>query len=361
MYNKVYPKESKHLARQRNSPGKIDPTLWVLLGYFALFVLLFRLAPNVLGALTLGWFLSMIIEVPARLLSKVKFISYRLGVVVSGFFVFALLVLGITLLIPILVEEGGKILGIITTQVGSLDLDKVITLQNEDLKRQIVDIGNTLISNLSSQISSLGGQVLNLIIQKAPGAITSTLLFVIAASYFTAVIPVIHRNLWRFFPRQNREKAIGFVVDFYGDLRHFIRGQITIALLVGLSMGVGMLIAGIPHALFLAFLAGITNFIPFLGLIISAIPALLLGVTNGGLWGFAKVLIVIVVTNQLETWVFSPRVQGKRMRLNWFLIIIAVFLCAQFLGIIGVLLAIPLLVFFRDFWIGYVQEAFKRL
>jgi predicted PurR-regulated permease PerM len=49
------------------------------------------------------------------------------------------------------------------------------------------------------------------------------------------------------------------------------------------------------------------------------------------------------------------------MRLNWFIIIVAIFYCAHFLGVVGVLLAIPMLIFFRDFWIQYVQKAFERL
>ena len=98
-----------------------------------------------------------------------------------------------------------------------------------------------------------------------------------------------------------------------------------------------------------------------LGAIIAGVPALLVGLTHGGLWGIGKVAIVIIFTNQIESWVLSPRIQGKRMRLNWFVIIIAIFFCAQFLGIVGVLLAIPMLIFFRDFWTGYVQKAFEKI
>ena len=134
-----------------------------------------------------------------------------------------------------------------------------------------------------------------------------------------------------------------------------------IAAIVGGIVGVGMFIAGIPYALFLGFLAGITNFIPFLGVIIAGVPALLVGLTHDGPWGLVKVLIVIVVANQLESWVLSPRIQGRRMKLNWFAIIVAIFFCAGFLGVVGVLLAIPILIFFRDFWISYVENAFERL
>ena len=348
-----------HIKRQ--TVKKIDPTVWVFLLYFALFIIFFKLAPGIIGALTLGWFLSMIIEVPARLLSRIKFISYKLATVISGVFAFALLAVGLSQLFPILIDEGTRMLGIITTTAGNINLEESIQIGNEAVRVQVIEILQSLINNLSVGFSDLASEALNWIIQNAAGAMTATLIFVVAASYFTALIPAIRQNLWRFFPRSGREKTIRFIAKYYADLRHFIRGQIIIAALVGLSVGVGMLIAGVRYALFLGFLSGITNFIPFLGLLISAIPALLLGLTNGGLVGILKVFIVLLVTNQLESWVFAPRIQGKRMKLNWFVIILAVFLTAQLMGVVGVLLAIPFLVFFRSFWMEYVQDLYQKL
>ncbi len=345
----------------RRNKRKTDPTLWVLLIYFALFILLFKLSPTILGALTLGWYLSMIIEVPAKALGRIRFIPYRAAIVISALLVFTLLLAGISQLFPILADEGKKLILLLVKAAGDLNLEEIVTFRNELLREQVLKIANDFISNLSTQVAAIGSSALNWIIQTAPNFITAVLLFVIAASYFTALVPLIRKNLWRFFPYSGRKKAVAFVVDYYGNLRHFIRGQLIIALLVGLIVGGGMFIVGIPYALFLGFLSGITNFIPFLGVIIAGLPAVLLGLTHGGLWGLVKVLIVLAVANQLESWVLSPKIQGKRMKLNWFLIVIAIFFLAQFLGVVGVLLAIPWLVFFRQFWIDYVQNAFRRL
>ena len=340
---------------------RIDPAIWVFLGYAVLFFILFSVSPSILGALTLGWYLSMIIDVPTRLLSKIKFIPYKVAIVISSILVYALLVTGFSRLIPLLIDEGKRLFGLLRRSAANLDWNTLLFIKNDFIRERILSSIDDLLSLASGQVASLGGEALNWLVQTAPSAMTATLIFIIAASYFTAAVPVMRKNLWRFFPKSTREKAIAFTASFYGDLRHFIRGQVLIALLVGLCIGFGMFIVGIPYALFLGFLSGITNFIPFLGLIIAGIPALLVGVANGGWWGLAKVLIVIVITNQLESWVFSPRIQGKRMKLNWFIIIVSIFLSAQLLGLIGVLLAIPLLVFIRKFWVEYAQEAFRKL
>ena len=339
----------------------VDPTIWVILAYFSIFILLFKMSPIILGALTLGWYLSMIIEVPARTIAKIKFIPYKVAIVISSILMFAILAVSISLLIPLLIDQGKMFINLLVTGVTNLDLPKLFNIKNERVREEIVKATDSLISTLSVQATTLGGNAINWTVQQVPGATTAILIFVITASYFTALVPLISGNLWRFFPRTGRRKAITFMAAFYGDLRHFIGGQVIIALFVGLLMGIGMAIAGIPNALFLGFLAGITNFIPFLGVIIAGIPALLVGLTHAGLWGLAKVGIVIIITNQFESWVLAPRIQGKRMRLNWFLIIIAIFFFAQVLGVAGVLLAIPMLIFFRNFWTQYIQKTFDRI
>ncbi|MBN1687054.1 MAG: AI-2E family transporter [Spirochaetales bacterium] len=352
---------SEHTRTRRPGRRPVDPCLWVFLAYFLMFIVLFKLSPSILGALTLGWYLSVIIEVPARTLSKIKFVPYKLAVVISSIFVFALLAAGVSLLIPIVIDEGKRLFDLVTSSVRDLNLQDMFRNDSEARVEWIVGITDSFLSNLGEQAATLGGDALNWTVQHIPNATTALLIFVITASYFTAVVPLLKANLRRFFPRSGRDKALSFVASFYGDLRHFIGGQVIIALIVGVLMGVGMLIAGIPYALFLGFLAGITNFIPFLGVILAGIPAILVGLTRAGVWGLVKVLIVIIATNQIESWILSPRIQGKRMKLNWFAIIVAIFFCAQFLGIVGVLLAIPILIFFRDFWIQYIQRAFERL
>lgn len=339
----------------------VDQTMWIFLGYFLVFILLFKLAPNILGALTLGWYLSMIIEVPARFLSRIKFIPYKLATIVASVLVLALLILGISLLIPILIDEGKRFLRLMTTGVQNFNLAEMFNIDNEAVMEQVVSVTDSFLSNIGERAASLGRDAINWVVQNVPNVMTAVLIFVIAASYFTVIIPKLKANFHRFFPRSGREKALAFASAFYGDLQHFIGGQVIIALIVGVLMGVGMAIAGVKYALFLGFLAGITNFIPFLGVIIAGIPAILVGLTHGGLWGLGKVLIVIIFVNQVESWVLSPRIQGRRMRLNWFAIIVAIFFCAQFLGIVGVLLAVPLLIFFRDFWTLYVQRTFDRM
>jgi len=343
----------------RSSSKKYDPATWLILIYFFLFVVFYKMAPVILGALVFGWYLAMIIEVPAGYLSRIKYVTRKMAIVISAVGMFVLLAYAFIQIIPIILDEGRKIFPMIDTAAGELDFNKLFG--NENISPEIVTMLQDITQKVVGKFSEFGVNILNQIVHYVPDAMTAVIIFIITATYFTALMPIIKKNLWRFFPGSTREKSIRFIGSYYKDLRHFIGGQVIIAGIVGTLVGVGAFISGVPYALFLGFLSGITNFIPFLGVIVASIPALLLAFTNVGIPGLIKMIIVLVLVNQLESWVFAPKIQGSRMKINWFAILLMILLCGTLFGVVGVLLAIPFIVFFRKFWTDYMQPFFEKL
>jgi len=336
-----------------------DPAMWLFLIYFSLFFFLFKASESILGAILFGWYLSLIIEVPANYLSKLKFIKYKLAVVISSILMFFLLAYAIYSIFPILIEEGQRLFPLLSRSSQDLTLEEFF--KNRKIDPSVVEWIDSFISEIGKKFSEFGANVLNTIIQYIPNATTSAIIFIITASYFTALTPIFKRNLWRFFPKSTQKKSMKFIREYYRDIRHFIGGQVIIAFIVGLMVGFGTFLSGIPYSLFLGFLSGITNFIPYLGVFIASIPALLLGFVHGGVGGFVKILIVLILSNQLESWLLNPKIQGTRMQLNWFAILLSILLAGSILGLAGVLLGIPLLLFFKRFWEEYVQDTLKKL
>lgn len=342
-----------------NKKHVFDPAMWMFLIYFALFFLLFKASESILGAILFGWYLSLIIEVPANYLTKIKFINYKLAIVISSLLIFFLLAYAIYSIFPILIEEGQRLFPVLSRSSQDLNLDNFF--KNNNIDPSVIEWIDSFIGDIGKKFSEFGANILNTIIQYIPNATTSAIIFIITASYFTTLTPIFKKNLWRFFPKSSQDKSINFIREYYRDIRHFIGGQVIIAFFVGLMVGFGTFLSGIPYSLFLGFLSGITNFIPYLGVFIAAIPALLLGFVHGGLAGFIKILIVLILSNQLESWLLNPKIQGTRMQLNWFAILLSILLAGSILGLAGVLLGIPLLLFFKRFWEEYVQETMKKL
>jgi predicted PurR-regulated permease PerM len=123
---------------------------------------------------------------------------------------------------------------------------------------------------------------------------------------------------------------------------------------VGVSTFALSLVFAIPNPVFLGLLAGITDFIPYLGVIITAIPMLLLGFSAHGFIGVIFALIILTVTNQLEMWIYSPRISQEQVKINWFVILISMLTFGQFFGIVGVLITVPLLIIIKNLWITFV-------
>ncbi len=337
---------------------KKDKAALFILAYFLVYCVFYGLTPNIIGALTFGWYLSLIIEVPARQLYRFKFFSHRLSVAISAFITFALLIFGISRIVPIVLDEGKRLFPVLRESVETFQVPSFLSESRIGIEISKAIQGAT--GKLVERTAQIGVEVVNALFQRLPDFTTGLVVFIITAGYFTYVVPVFKSNMWRFFPQSGSTKAIRFVAEVYGDIRHFISGQIIIALCVGIIVGSGLAIVGLPYSIFLGFISGITNFIPYLGVIVAAVPALVLGLGHEGLIGILKVLIVLSVANQIESWVLSPRIQGTRMKLNWFVIILSILISGAIFGLVGILIAIPLLVFFKKFWIWYVQDYFAK-
>lgn len=110
----------------------------------------------------------------------------------------------------------------------------------------------------------------------------------------------------------------------------------------------------IGYPFVLATLAAMAEAIPIIGPILSAVPAIILGLAVSTKLGL-KVAIFCFFLQQLENHVILPRVMGKSVNLHPVIIIISLLIGGQFLGVLGMLLALPvtalLNIFMQHFWI----------
>ncbi len=120
----------------------------------------------------------------------------------------------------------------------------------------------------------------------------------------------------------------------------WLRGQLILALAVGLITYVGLRLMGIPYALTLALIAGVFEIIPVLGPILAAIPAIIVAFTVSPMMALLVTLFYIAV-QELENKLLVPKVMQYSVGLNPVTIIIILLIGAKLMGIIGMLLAIP--------------------
>ncbi|KLO23002.1 MULTISPECIES: AI-2E family transporter [unclassified Marinitoga] len=323
-------------------------SFWFLVAYLIFFLILLKLFPTIVGSLVVALFFTILIDVIASYLEKLK-ISRKVTVPMASLIFYGAIVYSFYSLIPITVEEGKKAFDVIK----NIDFNNIPGTTGEVINT-LLDTTGTYLKNIIIQFASyLASNISNFI--------TVGLLLIVASAYMA----IANKRLWKiidkFFPNSDIKKTKRFLIITIRDLKKFVSGQIITALFVGVITWFTSLIFGFPYPLFLGLLAGITDFIPYLGIFITAIPILLLGFTNFGLMGIVKGIIIITLANQLEMWILSPRISGGKVNLNWFLILVSLLIFGQMYGVVGVLITIPLLIVFRNIWKIYIINYLKKI
>lgn len=153
-----------------------------------------------------------------------------------------------------------------------------------------------------------------------------------------------------------KEEAVFILKSINEYLILFFRGQVLVALADGILLTIGFFAMGLNFALLLGMTAGLLSIVPFLGVAISIIPAVILAAVQFGDWLHpAMVIGLFALVQFLEGFVISPKIMGDRVGLHPLTIIIAVMVGTTLLGgITGGILAIPLTAALRVLMFRYI-------
>ena len=147
----------------------------------------------------------------------------------------------------------------------------------------------------------------------------------------------------------------------------FLRGQLTVCCLVALSATIGLSLVGMwQYALLVGVLAGAFNIIPYLGPVMGLTPALLWALIEPSheTWEERALraglgLIVFVVIQMMEGFIFQPKIVGKNSNLHPLLVMLALIIGAQF-GLVGMIMAVPLASVGRVLFLELVWYPYRK-
>jgi predicted PurR-regulated permease PerM len=178
--------------------------------------------------------------------------------------------------------------------------------------------------------------------------------------YFLLEKRGIESHWTRYLPLKEssaKDEAVFILTSINEYLILFFRGQVLVALCDGILLTIGFLALGLNYAFLLGMAAGLLSIVPFLGVALSIIPALILAAVQFGDWLHPLLVLgLFAIVQFLEGFVISPKIMGDRVGLHPLTIIIAVMMGTTLLGgIMGGILAIPLtaalrVVMFRYVW-----------
>ncbi|MDO8487321.1 MAG: AI-2E family transporter [Candidatus Curtissbacteria bacterium] len=306
--------------------------LWLLIQIKSIIILVF-----------LGLILISALLKPVEWLSARK-VPRPLAVLIIYISLIAIISFVIGIIIPPLVSQ--------TSQFVS-DLPKIISSINDFIvfNKIPVDDVSKVISGQINQVASNAVYISTAIFS----SIFFLLMLIVLSFYLLLDWKTFVKLISSPFSGRQETRVVDLISKIERGLGVWVRGQLTLSLLVGVLTYIGLTILGIPFAIPLALVAGIMEIIPIIGPIVSAVPALLVGLTISPVMSLAVIALFFII-QQLENHLIVPMVMSKVVGLQPAAVIIALLIGAKLDGIGGAFLAIPVVLVIKIIIKDFIAE-----
>lgn len=232
-------------------------------------------------------------------------------------------------LIPYYTEKVQEMLKGIQVGYNRVPMPEGIRRVSDDTIRQIETGSLDILQGFVQGLLGIFSQVFNLVL--AP----------VLSFYILRDFDTLGKLVLNIVPVRYRVEAEQMGAEINQVIKKFIRGNLLVALIVAVMASIGMFLIGMDFPLLIGIIVGITNFIPYFGAFISTIPIVLLALIKSK-WLALYVLGLMILIQQIEGNIISPKILGGCVGLHPLLIVFALLSSGYLLGFWGLLLAVPL-------------------
>ncbi|HHU62916.1 MAG TPA: AI-2E family transporter [Clostridiales bacterium] len=314
----------------------------VAIGFLANFNNIKPLFFSILIAVLLTYLINPIILFLQRYMSRICaiilfFTLITVFIVISLLFIFPRISQEVNKLITLLPEYSDRITGLISQYQIMFDSLKLPETFRSTLLAGISK-GELYVNNLIDKIMN---GIINLLSNIVYVAIVPVLVF-----YFLKDMEYFKKMLIHFIPKKYQHDVIAVVRNIGRELGLFIRGQATVSLIVGILITIGLFIINLEYALILGIISGIFDLVPYFGPIFGSIPIVIIALLENPN-NIVYALGVVVVVQQLESSIITPKIIGDSVGLHPVYIIISILLGGIYFGVFGILFAVPIVLVLR--------------
>ena len=262
-------------------------------------------------------------------------IKRNIALVIVVLLLTAIFGLGGWAMAPQISEQSGQLAKEIPAAVERLQAE---VAQHPLLKRVVAELPppEDIVKQMGSLVPNAG-----LFFSGIIGALGNIVIIIFVGIYFAASPGVYTGGFIRLVPQQKRGRAREVMQEMGDNLSSWLLGKAVSMLIVGVTTAIGLSLLGVPLALILGVIAGLLDFIPYLGPIMAGIPAVLLALSiSPDLALYA--LLLFAAINMLEGYVLQPMIEAKAIELPPALVIVMQLIFGTLFGFAGVALATPL-------------------
>jgi predicted PurR-regulated permease PerM len=181
----------------------------------------------------------------------------------------------------------------------------------------------------------------------------------VMAFYLLVDLPRLRRGAMALIPPGRREEIKGLMDRIGQAVGGFFRGQLLVALFVGVASSIGLWAIGLPYWLLVGMVAGIFNLVPLVGPFIGGGLAVIIALVSGEPLKAVWAALVLLAVQQIDNHLISPNVMGRTVQLHPVVVMLALLVGASFAGLFGMLVVVPLVavakIVFLFIWSRYVD------
>lgn len=301
-------------------------TVAFLIGLWFLFYI-----RDILLQLFVAVFIMVVLNPTVRRFHNKFRIPRGFSVLVVYFSAIALITISLGNIVPPLVEQTTHFVNGLPAYLRELGIAPVISDQ--------------LINEVLLQLRTLPGQIVRLTVSVFSNLI-ALLTILIFAFYLLMAREKLGDQLSYFVGSEKAKEIVHILDELETKLGGWARGQLALMILVGSTSYIGLVLLNMPYALSLAIIAGLLEAVPYIGPIISAIPAVIIGFGISPVMGVANIALYFLI-QQLENYIFVPKVMERSVGISPIITLAALTIGFRLAGIAGVFLSVPVVITLR--------------
>jgi predicted PurR-regulated permease PerM len=172
--------------------------------------------------------------------------------------------------------------------------------------------------------------------------VVATLTVLFLTLFLMFELPAMSRGLLSLLTDDDAARVRLVAADVNRSIGGYVLGNLAISVIAGATVGISLWILGVPYAAALAVFMGVCDLVPLVGATVGALAAIGVAFAAQGVTAGIVMIVVNVVYQQFENHILQPIVYRKTVQLSAFLVLVAVLVGGELMGVLGALVAIPI-------------------
>lgn len=315
----------------------------------------FRFIGNVLSVISplfIGFIIAWLFAPLVDKMTK-KGMSRIIASIIVYIVFIAFLVVFFRIFIPIIYNELNELIGTLPgimtditdfinnifakIDVEGVDIDGI----KNSILNGITAYGNSISSSIPTTVVSIMGSLFSGL---------GTIFFgLIIGLYMLFDFDNVTNLLLKLIPKRYQMEVADLLENIGREVRKSVNGTLLVACMVFVCDTIGFSIVGLNSALLFGLFCGITDLIPYIGPYIGTAVAAIVAFTQSPLIGIG-VLVIAIIVQLVESYILQPVVMSKATKLHPVTIICSLLIFGHFFGIVGMILAVPIMSIFKVIW-----------